>query len=63
MIVTRVWAANSHLAWANSLARRGDGARAQNHGGQALELASANGYGEIEKRAAALMSAEVSAET
>lgn len=59
----RLWAANSHLAWASSLARRGDGARARKHGAQALELARANGYGEIEKRAAALMSAEVSAET
>ena len=59
----RLWAANSHLAWANSLARRGDRARAREHGAQALELASASGYGEIEKRAAALMSTEVSAET
>ncbi len=51
----RVWAARSHLAWGNSLARRGDGARGRKHGAQALELARANGYGEIEKRAAALV--------
>jgi hypothetical protein len=58
----KLWAANSHLAWANSLARRGDGARARKHGAQAFELARANGYGEIQKRAGALVGPEVSAE-
>ena len=59
----KLWAANSHLAWATSLARRGDRARAREHAAQALELARANGCGEIEKRADALISADVSAET
>ncbi len=58
----RLCAANSHLAWASSLARRGDGARARKHGAQALELARANGYGEIDRRAAVLVGPEVSAE-
>ena len=59
----KLWAANSHLAWANSLVRRGDGARAREQAARAAELAKANGYGEIEKRAAALITADVSAET
>jgi hypothetical protein len=56
----KLWAANSHLAWARSLARRGE-ARAREHAARAFELATENGYGEIEKRASALMSAGVRA--
>jgi hypothetical protein len=59
----RLWAAHSYLAWGNSLARRGVGARAREHAGRALGLARANGYVPIEKRAGALMRAGVSAET
>lgn len=59
----RLWAADSRLAWATSFARRGDCPRAREQAARAMELATANGYGEIERRAAVLMSAEAWAET
>ncbi len=48
----RLWSARSHLGWAQSLAERGDRARAQEHAACALELARTYGYGLIEQDAA-----------
>jgi class 3 adenylate cyclase len=48
----RLWSARSHLGWAESLAARGERARAQEYAARALELARAYGYGLIEARAA-----------
>ncbi|HEY2353599.1 MAG TPA: AAA family ATPase [Gaiellaceae bacterium] len=47
-----LWAARSHLGWAESLADRGESAQAQPRAARALELAQANGYGLIEALAA-----------
>jgi tetratricopeptide (TPR) repeat protein len=58
-----LWAAESHVWLARALTGRGDtAAAAREHCERALELAREHGYGEIEKRAGALISAEVSAE-
>ena len=47
-----LWAARSHLGWAEALADRGERAQAQTHAARALELARAHGYGLIEALAA-----------
>ncbi len=44
----KLWSARSHLGWAQSLAARGEPARAQEHASRALELARTYGYGLIE---------------
>ena len=48
----RLWAARSHLGWAESLAARGERAQAREHAQRALELARTYGYGLIEMLAA-----------
>jgi class 3 adenylate cyclase len=55
----RLWSARSHLGWAESLAARGDRARAKEHAERALELASRYGYGLIETLAAPIVSVGV----
>jgi class 3 adenylate cyclase len=57
-----LWSARSHLGWAESLAARGDRARAQEHASRALELARAHGYGLIEGLAAPVASVGAVAE-
>jgi tetratricopeptide (TPR) repeat protein len=52
----RLWSARAHLGWAESLAARGEAARAQEHAARALELARAYGYGLIEGLAAPIAS-------
>src|SRR5262245_9468135 len=51
----RLWSARSQLGWAESLAARGDRARAQEHASRALELARTHGYGLIEALAAPIV--------
>jgi hypothetical protein len=48
----KLWAARSHLGWAEALAARGERARAQEHATRALELARTYGYGLVEALAA-----------
>jgi tetratricopeptide (TPR) repeat protein len=55
----RLWSARTHLGWAESLAARGQTARAQEHGSRALELARTYGYGLIETLAAPVAAAGV----
>jgi tetratricopeptide (TPR) repeat protein len=50
-----LWAARTHLGWAEALARRGDPEEAQKHAARALELSREHGYGAFEGRAAALL--------
>jgi class 3 adenylate cyclase len=50
-----VWAALSHVVWAEALARRGERQRAHAEAARALELAREHGYGLVEARAAALV--------
>jgi class 3 adenylate cyclase len=50
-----LWAARSHLAWAEALAHRDAPAQAQQHGARALELSREHGYGAIERRAGAIV--------
>jgi tetratricopeptide (TPR) repeat protein len=52
----RLWAARSHLGWAEALATRDERALAQEHAERALELARAHGYGLIEGLAAPIAS-------
>jgi class 3 adenylate cyclase/tetratricopeptide (TPR) repeat protein len=52
----RLWSARSHLGWAETLAARGERARAVEHASRALELARNFGYGLIETRAAPIVS-------
>jgi class 3 adenylate cyclase len=51
----KLWAARSQLGWAEALAARGEGARAQEHARRALSLARAHGYGLIEALAAPIV--------
>jgi predicted ATPase/class 3 adenylate cyclase len=53
-----LWAARSHLGWAETLADRGERAHAQQHATRALELARAHGYGLIEALAAPIADVE-----
>ncbi len=53
----RLWSARSHLGWAESLAARGESARAQEHAQRALELARTYGYGLIEALATPIVTA------
>jgi class 3 adenylate cyclase len=50
-----VWAARTHLGWAEALAARGEAARARAEADCALALSREHGYGAIERRAAALV--------
>ena len=52
----RLWAARSHLGWAEALADRDEHAPARAHGRRALELARTYGYGLIEGLAAPIVS-------
>ncbi len=56
-----LWAARGQLGWAAALAARGDPAAARDHAARALELSREHGYGDIEKRAAALIETETAA--
>jgi class 3 adenylate cyclase len=53
-----LWAARSHLGWAEALADRGENEQAQPHAARALELARVNGYGLIETLAAPIAHGE-----
>jgi hypothetical protein len=52
-----LWAARAHLGWAEALAGRGEGERAQAEAARALELARQHDYGAIERRAGAVVEA------
>lgn len=52
----RYWAAYGRVSWAESLARRGDIARARVEAERALALSSGRGYGEVDRRAHAVIS-------
>ena len=54
----KLWSARSELGWAEALAARGEGARAQEHARRALSLARAHGYGLIEALAAPIVSVD-----
>lgn len=54
----RLWSARSELGWAEALAARGEGTRAQEHARRALSLARAHGYGLIEALAAPIVSVD-----
>jgi hypothetical protein len=58
-----LWAARTHLGWAEALTHRGDAPGAREHATQALELSQEHGYGAFESRAAALLAAQSVAET
>ncbi len=49
-----LWAARSHLGWAENLAERGERQRAHSEAARALELAREHGYATFEARADAL---------
>jgi hypothetical protein len=51
----KLWSARSELGWAEALAARGEGTRAQQHARRALSLARAHGYGLIEALAAPIV--------
>ncbi len=51
----RLWAARSHLGWAEALVARGERAQAQEHAQRALELSRTYGYGLIEALAAPIV--------
>jgi hypothetical protein len=57
-----VWAARGQLGWAESLVARGDAPAARDHAARALELSREYGYGESERRAAALLAAQAAAD-
>jgi hypothetical protein len=57
-----LWAARSHLAWAQALADQGDWRGVCEHATRALELSQEHGYGAYESRAAALVAAQSAAE-
>lgn len=50
-----LWAARSHLGWAENLARRGEAQRAHSEAARALELAAEHGYTAFEPRASAIV--------
>jgi hypothetical protein len=50
-----LWEARNHLGWADSLEKRGESDRAREEAAKALAHAKDWGYGEIERRAAALV--------
>jgi hypothetical protein len=50
-----LWAARTHLGWAEALAHRGDAPGARGHATRAVELSQKHGYGAFERRAAALL--------
>jgi class 3 adenylate cyclase len=56
-----LWAARTHLGWAEALAARGEVARAREHASRALDLSREHGYGLFEPRAAALVETESAA--
>lgn len=55
-----IWAARAHLGWAEALAARGETERAREHAQRALELSHEHGYRLFERRAAAILSGEIS---
>jgi len=57
-----LWAARTHLGWAEALAHRGDPLCVREHATQALELSQEHGYGKYESRAAELLVARPAAE-
>jgi len=57
-----LWAARTHLAWAEAIAHRGDRLGVREHATQALELSQQHGYGKYESRAAELLVAQPAAE-
>jgi class 3 adenylate cyclase/tetratricopeptide (TPR) repeat protein len=56
-----LWAARAHLGWAEALAARGEGERAREAAGRALDLAREHGYGLFERRVAALVATQSAA--
>jgi tetratricopeptide (TPR) repeat protein len=50
-----LWAARTHLGWAEALARRGVKEHAHEEAARALDLSREHGYGAIEERAAAVV--------
>jgi tetratricopeptide (TPR) repeat protein len=56
-----LWAARSHLGWAEALAHRGETGRAREHAARSLELSRRHGYGAFEPRAAAILDAPIGA--
>lgn len=54
-----LWLARAYVAWAETLAQRGDHERARKMATRALELTREHGYGLFEARAAAVLAAEV----
>jgi hypothetical protein len=58
-----LWAARGRLGWAEALAVRGDAAGAREHATRALELSREQGYGDLERRAVALVETESAAGT
>lgn len=58
----RVWAARAHLAWAETLAARGDADRAREQATLALRLSREHGYGAFAPRAASILEAGNAAE-
>jgi class 3 adenylate cyclase len=50
-----LWAARTHLGWAQALARRDAAEEARRHAARALELSRAYGYGAFADRAAAII--------
>jgi tetratricopeptide (TPR) repeat protein len=58
-----VWAARTHLGWAEALAKRGEHGRARGHAERALELSREHGYHVFEPRAIALLATTASAPT
>jgi class 3 adenylate cyclase len=59
----RMFAARSHLAWAEALGARRDASVAREHAARALDLSREHGYGLFEPRAAALVEAGSAAGT
>ena len=58
-----LWAARSHLGWAEALVTRGERARAQQEAACALELCRKHGYATFEARAAAILETGAPAQT
>ena len=58
-----VWAARTHLGWAEALVERRDTDKAREHAAQALELSRQQGYHLFEPGASALLATTVSAQT
>ena len=54
-----VWAARTHLGWAEALARRGERDRARQHAERTLELSREHGYGLFEPRGTAILATAV----